>query len=187
MRGTNLPTLLTLSRFFAALLLPAAFLLFDRPAADMAALLLFIFAALTDIADGQIARRFGLETPLGAALDSVADKALVMISLALLLAYFSRSEWLLIPVCVIFVRELLIAGLREQFSGKGMPLSVTSAGKWKSACQMLAIALLFCNGAVSDSYKLLAAAGILVLWLAAGLTFYSGMDYVKKAIRQLGQ
>ena len=185
MKSINLPTWFTLSRFGAALFIPVVFLLFERPVADYFALAVFSVGAITDFVDGQLARRLRLESKFGEALDPIADKALVLVALAVLLAYFDLQEWLLLPVAVIFVRELLIAGLREYLGKAGGTLKVTWTAKWKAACQMFAIILLFFSGAVVHFSEVSAAIGVIVLWIAAGLTFVSGFDYVHKAIRKM--
>ncbi len=185
MKKFNLPTWFTISRFGAALVIPVIYLILERPAADYLALVVFSVGAATDFADGQLARRMRLESRLGAVLDPVADKALVLVALAVLLAYAEPREWLLLPVSVIFVRELLIAGMRE-YLGKGSgSLKVTWSAKLKAACQMIAIALLFLSSAAVWQSGAFAAVGVAVLWFAAALTIISGLDYLRKAIRTM--
>ena len=181
----NVPTWLTLARFAAALAIPAMYLLFDRPAADIAALTVFAAGALTDFADGQLARRLRLESRLGAALDPVADKALVLVALAVLLGYLEQREWLLLPVAVIFVREFLIAGLREYLGPADLCLKVTWTAKWKTAAQMIAIVALFASEAAPTQNNVIVTAGLVMIWLAAVLTAVSGIDYLQKALRRI--
>ena len=185
MARLTVPTWFTLARFAAALAIPAMYLLFDRPAADIAALTVFAAGALTDFADGQLARRLRLESRLGAALDPVADKALVLVALAVLLGYLEQREWLLLPVAVIFVREFLIAGLREYLGPADMSLKVTWTAKWKAAAQMIAIVVLFASGAAATESNVVATAGLVLIWLAAVLTAVSGINYLQKALRQI--
>lgn len=188
MNDLNLPTWFTLSRFVAALVFPIVYLIFDRPVADMCALVIFVAGALTDYADGQLARRMHLESRLGAALDTVADKALVIIALAVLLAYFDARAWMLLPVAAIVMRELLVAGLREYLgSVNDNILQVTWLGKFKAACQMVAITLILLSEVVLTMHEILLWGGVATLWLAAILTTISGVDYVQKAIRGLRQ
>ena len=181
----TVPTWLTLARFAAALAIPAAYLLLDRPAADIAALAVFAAGALTDLADGLLARRLRLESRLGAALDPVADKALVLVALAVLLGYLEQREWLLIPVAVIFVREFLVAGLREYLGPADLSLKVTWTAKWKAATQMTAIVVLIFSGAVETESNVVVVAGLVMIWLAAALSAVSGIDYLQKALRQI--
>lgn len=183
----NLPTWFTISRFGAALVLPIIFLVFDRPTADHLALIVFVIGALTDYADGQLARRMHLESRLGAVLDPVADKVLVIIALAVLLAYFEPHAWMLLPVVAIIMRELLVAGLRECLGPTNdNVLKVTRIAKYKAACQMIAIILILLSGVVTASSEIFMWGGIAVLWMAAILTVISGIDYVQKAILSLG-
>ena len=185
MARLTVPTWFTLSRFAAALAIPAVYLLFDRPAADIAALALFAAGALTDFADGQLARRLRLESALGAALDPVADKALVLVALAVLLGYLEQRGWLLLPVAVIFVREFLIAGLREYLGPEDLSLKVTWTAKWKAAAQMIAIVVLFASEIADSEGNVVLIAGLVMIWLAAALTAVSGIDYLRKALRQI--
>ena len=186
MNDLNLPTWFTLSRFVAVLVFPIVYLIFDRPLADMCALVIFVAGALTDYVDGQLARRMHLESRLGAALDSVADKSLVIVALAVLLAYFDARAWMLLPVVAIIMRELLVAGLRECLgSVNDNILQVTWLAKFKTTCQMVAITLILLSEVALSMHEILLWSGVATLWLAAILTTISGVDYVRKAIRAL--
>lgn len=184
MNKFNLPTWLTLSRFGAAITIPLIYLVFDQPIADYCAFAVFALAAITDFADGQLARLMSLESRLGAALDTVADKALVLVSLSILLAYIDSRQWLLIPVSVIFVRELLIAGLRE-YLGPSSSLKVTWTAKCKTASQMISISFLFLSNAIDQFGNLIGLLGIIILWISSVLTIVSGIDYIQKAIKDM--
>ena len=186
MKRLSVPMWLTTARLAAALAIPAVYLLLDRPAADIAALIVFAAGALTDFADGHLARRLRLESRLGAALDPVADKALALVALAALLTYLEQREWLLLPVAVIFVREFMIAGLREYLGPADMSLKVTWTAKWKAAAQMIAIIVLFAGAAAGAESSVVIFAGLVMIWLAAALTAVSGIDYLQKALRQIG-
>ncbi len=182
----NLPTWLTISRFGAALLIPVAYLVFDRPLADFVALAIFAIGAVTDFVDGELARRMRLESRLGAALDPVADKAMVIVALAVLLAYADARAALLLPVAVILVRELMVSGMRE-YLGMTTPtvLRVTWTAKIKTACQMTAIILLFLSASAGLTGHIAGLMGVAALWLAAGLTVISGLDYLRKALHAI--
>src|SRR5690349_12962580 len=92
------------------------------------ALILFALAASTDWLDGWLARKFGAVTPLGAALDHIADKVLVACVL-IALAYAALPIWLVIPAVIILGRDVAIAGLREGLSAQGRALPVSELGK----------------------------------------------------------
>jgi len=109
----TVPNILTTGRLLAAPALALMFLYFNRPYADWFALLLFIFAALTDWVDGFLARTWKQETKFGQMLDPIADKAMVIIALLIIVGYSSMSPWLVLPATVILFREVFVSGLRE--------------------------------------------------------------------------
>ena len=145
MRWT-LPNILTLLRLLAAPGVAIMFLYFTRPYADWFALMLFLAAAITDWFDGYIARAWKQETKLGAMLDPIADKAMVIIALMVIVGYSSMSPWLVLPATVILFREVFVSGLREYLGDTAGTLKVTPLAKWKTSMQMFAIAILFAQG-----------------------------------------
>ena len=175
----NLPTALTVVRLAAAPAVAVVFLVLPRPAADWTALALFIGAALTDWLDGVLARAWAQGTQLGAMLDPIADKAMVVIALASLLATAPATGPLLIPAAVILFREVFVSGLREFLGDVAGTLAVTRLAKWKTAAQMVAISALFAAGALGTHG--VHQAGQALLWVAALLTAVTGWDYYRKA------
>ncbi|HHS94059.1 MAG TPA: CDP-diacylglycerol--glycerol-3-phosphate 3-phosphatidyltransferase [Rhodobacterales bacterium] len=196
MRWT-LPNILTIARLIAVPLLPVMFLFFARPWADWYAMVLFIVAALTDYLDGYLARAWKLETLFGAAMDPIADKALVMIALLVINGYAGLTPWIMLPSAIIIYREVFVSGLRESLGAKARALKVTNLAKWKTTSQMIAITLIFAKGVV-EHHALLAEAsaqsgllawanwigngGIVLLWAASVLTIITGWDYFRKAL-----
>jgi len=189
----TVPNMLTMSRVAAAPGLALVFVVFARPAADIIAFVLFALAAVTDFFDGWLARRWAQESPLGRMLDPIADKAMVVIGLALLMAIYPLQAWLIVPAAVILLREVLISGLRE-FLGD-VKLAVTGLAKWKTTVQMVAIGLLFLAEPVNvadalaygESPRERMGAAVLafaagLLWLAATLTVITGWDYFAKGL-----
>jgi CDP-diacylglycerol--glycerol-3-phosphate 3-phosphatidyltransferase len=142
----NLPNVLTILRLLAAPAVAVMFLYFNRPWADWFALCLFLAAAATDWIDGRLARAWGQETKLGAMLDPIADKAMVVIALMVIVGYSSYSPWLVLPATMIVFREVFVSGLREYLGDTAGALKVTNLAKWKTTLQMLAIAILFAQG-----------------------------------------
>lgn len=142
----NLPNILTLLRLIAAPLVAVMFLYFTRPYADWFALVLFVSAAVTDWFDGYLARAWKQETKLGTMLDPIADKAMVVIALMVIIAFSSWSPWLVLPATVILFREVFVSGLREFLGDVAGTLKVTQLAKWKTTFQMTAIAVLFSQG-----------------------------------------
>ncbi len=154
----NLPNTLTLVRLIAAPMVGFVFLLLPRPFSDWIALFLFIGASMTDYLDGLLARRWGQESRFGAMLDPIADKAMVVIALTVLLALhgvdFAQGSialkgMFLIPITVILFREIFVSGLREFLGADAGRLAVTKLAKWKTTVQMVAISLLFMWGLFS--------------------------------------
>lgn len=145
MRWT-LPNTLTALRLLAAPGVAVMFLYFSRPLADWFALLLFISAAVTDWFDGYIARTWSLESKLGAMLDPIADKAMVVIALMVLAAYSDLALYLVLPAGLILFREVFVSGMREFLGEVAGTLKVTRLAKWKTATQMVAIAVLLGHG-----------------------------------------
>ena len=133
-------------RLLAAPLVAVTFLYFTRPFADIFAVTLFIGAAITDWFDGYLARAWGQQTKLGKMLDPIADKAMVIIALMVIIGFSSWSPWLVLPTTVILFREVFVSGLREFLGDTADTLKVTQLAKWKTTLQMVAIAVLFSQG-----------------------------------------
>ncbi|MEO1531816.1 MAG: CDP-diacylglycerol--glycerol-3-phosphate 3-phosphatidyltransferase [Pseudomonadota bacterium] len=184
-RVWTIPNMLTVGRILAAPMLLALFLLFERSTAAPFALALFVVAALTDFVDGWIARRFDMGSAVGRMLDPIADKAMVIVCLMLLMALHADPAlpWeLSLPAVLIALREVLVSGLRE-FLG-AVKLSVTQLAKWKTTAQLVAVGLLLAAlpGAFGPALYPL---GIGLLWIAAVLTLLSGWDYFRKGVAHI--
>lgn len=203
MRWT-IPNILTLLRLVAAPAVPLMFLYFHRPWADWAALTLFVLAAITDWFDGYLARAWKQESRFGTAMDPIADKAMVVIAIVVITGYSGMNPWLILPAAVILFREVFVSGLREFLGGNAKLLKVTKLAKWKTTLQMVAIAVLFLGTGLayvehghpplvgeghvlwSDSWSDLATQlGLLLIWLAAVLTAWTGLEYFIKALPYL--
>ncbi|GIX29594.1 MAG: hypothetical protein KatS3mg124_0066 [Porticoccaceae bacterium] len=179
----NLPNRLTLLRIALIPLLVVVYYL-PLPGAHLAAGLLFLLAAATDWFDGYLARRLGQETSFGAFFDPVADKLLVAV--ALLVVVESRpSLWVAAPAMVIICREILISALREWMAelGRRTSVAVSRIAKVKTTFQMAAIAMLLMAepGVAAGPSRFLGAAGLTLLYLAAGLTLWTASVYLKVA------
>jgi CDP-diacylglycerol--glycerol-3-phosphate 3-phosphatidyltransferase len=126
------------------------FLYFARPWADWFALVLFLVAAITDYFDGYLARLWKQESRMGAMLDPIADKAMVVIALLVITGYSGMDPWLILPATAIIFREVFVSGLREYLGNASKLLAVTPLAKWKTTAQMVAISVLF--GAMGLEY-----------------------------------
>ncbi|MEL6317429.1 MAG: CDP-alcohol phosphatidyltransferase family protein [Pseudomonadota bacterium] len=184
-----IPNLLTLSRFLAAALVPLCFLATDRAAAEIAALSLFLYASVTDFADGYLARRLNQTSAIGAQLDTLADKALLTATLAALcLSQYSAAPWFWIGSGLIVARELGVTLLRRWRRGAS-GLKVTMAAKWKTTVQMVSVALLLGAGVVAGYAgpavgNALETLGIALFGLAVWLTLSTGYAYLRAALAE---
>ena len=158
MRWT-LPNILTVARMIAAPLVGLIFLILPRPYADWVAMILFLSASLTDYVDGYLARAWNQISRFGAMLDPIADKAVVVIALAVLLGVHGITAWTLIPVVAILLREVFVSGLREFLGNQASTLQVTPLAKWKTMVQMVAITMLFAWG-LFDHYFIMQTLGM---------------------------
>ena len=157
----NLPNILTVLRLLAAPGVAVMFLYFSRPHADWLALLLFMTAAITDFVDGYLARAWRQETKIGAMLDPIADKAMVVIALMVIVGYSASHwmPWLVLPATVILFREVFVSGLREYLGDTAGTLKVTNLAKWKTTAQMVAISVLFGQG-IFEHYLVMSSFGM---------------------------
>jgi len=176
----NLPTYLTLLRIA---LIPLLVVVFYLPwhYANIACVLIFMAAGVTDWLDGYLARKMQLETPFGAFLDPVADKLMVAIILVLLVQQ-QANPYLAIPAAIIIGREITIASLREWMAeiGQRATVKVSQLGKWKTTAQMLAIGLLLYR---DDLLGLpINTIGYVLLYIAAVLTLWSMISYLRAAL-----
>lgn len=179
----SVPNLLTLFRIF---LIPVFVLVFYLPFTWHHQLAAFIFtvAALTDLLDGYLARRLGQISRLGAFLDPVADKLMVVIALVLLVEQYP-SIWLALPAAVIIGREVTVSALREWMAelGARRKVAVSFMGKFKTVTQMIALILLIYHEPLFALPT--GSIGMLALYVAALLTLWSMVQYLLVAWPEL--
>ncbi|MBB1125681.1 CDP-diacylglycerol--glycerol-3-phosphate 3-phosphatidyltransferase [Thiospirillum jenense] len=175
----NIPNLLTFLRIG---LIPVFVIVFYLPmnGTRLICLGIFITAAITDWLDGYLARRWHQTTSLGAFLDPVADKLIVAVALVLLVQA-DPTPWLALPAAVIIGREITVSALREWMAeiGARTQVAVSAAGKWKTTLQMIAIALLILREPLFGLP--IANIALVLLYLAAGLTLWSMVQYLRAA------
>ncbi len=168
--------------FLRILLIPLFVVVFFLPFkyAHLFAAIIFSVAAVTDWLDGYVARKYNQATKLGAFLDPVADKLMVVIAL-LLLVTLHTSVWFVIAACIIVGREIIISALREWMAelGERASVAVSYIGKVKTTLQMIAILILLADIA------LLNILGFVAIAVAAGLTLWSMILYLKAALPYL--
>ncbi|MEO1244326.1 MAG: CDP-diacylglycerol--glycerol-3-phosphate 3-phosphatidyltransferase [Pseudomonadota bacterium] len=175
----NLANILTLFRIAA---IPVVVILFYAPFdnARPVAAILFGIAAVTDLIDGWIARRFNQMSKFGEFLDPVADKLMVVIVLVMLVQAQS-SLWEDIIAMIIIGREIAVSALREWMAtiGERNTVKVQFSGKLKTTLQMFGIAFMVWQETLFgiDIYRV----GYYLLIAAAVLTIYSMYAYLKAA------
>tara|TARA_B100001142_G_C14222525_1_gene612145 strand:- start:81 stop:617 length:537 start_codon:yes stop_codon:yes gene_type:complete len=141
------------------------------------ALMLFVIAGITDHLDGYVARRTESTSSLGALLDLVADKLLILTSLFYFVSYES-SIFLIIPSLVIIIREIIISSFR-QFLAENQgynPVKVTFLAKSKTTIQIFAISFLIISPNFGQPFWLLT---LVLFWLAAYVSMHTMYGYVK--------
>ena len=173
----NLPNMITILRIGV---IPVLFgLLFSPgPAMSLVITILFITAALTDILDGYIARRFKIITTMGKFLDPIADKLIVNTAMILMIPIGRIPAWI---VAVIIIRDFAVDGIRNIASSDGMVIQASPLGKRKTLCQIFAVSALMIHYPFigADAH----AVGMVILYIALVLTVTSGIDYFLKFYR----
>ena len=181
----KIPNILTIGRI---LLVPFFVLAFYLPGfyGDLTAFAFFVIASFTDFLDGMLARMLGEESKLGELLDPIADKIIVATALILLVMDGTIRHYEVIAAIIILTREILISGLREFLAKGQIKLPVSNLAKLKTFLQMVAIALLLTgetgNKILNFQDYNAQTIGIILLWLSAFLTLYTGYEYLRKGI-----
>ena len=181
----KIPNILTIGRI---IIVPIFVLTFFIPGffGDLIPFFLFVLASFTDYLDGLLARLFKEESKLGEILDPIADKILVAAALILLVMNGTIKNYEVIAAIIILTREILISGLREFLARTSVSIQVSSLAKLKTLLQMLSISILLSgesgNKLINFQDYNAQTIGIILLWLSAFLTLYTGFDYVRKGI-----
>jgi len=181
----KIPNILTIGRI---ILVPIFILTFylPGPLGDWIPFFIFVLASFTDFLDGLLARLYKEESKLGELLDPIADKIIVASALVLLVMDNIIIKYEVIAAIIILTREILISGLREFLAKAQVSVPVTSLAKFKTFIQMFAIAILLTgqsgNKIINFGDYNAHSIGIILLWIAAFLTIYTGYDYVRKKI-----
>jgi cardiolipin synthase len=190
-KAYNIPNLLTYGRILAVPLIVLCFFLEGRlESSDFArwsALGLFVAASLTDYLDGYLARIWKQTSNIGRMLDPIADKLLVATCLMLLAAdpVETIHGWSLWAAIVILCREILVSGLREYLAELKVSLPVTQLAKWKTTMQMVAIGFLLAGPAGDKILPYTTEIGIILLWISAIVTLYTGYDYFRAGLKHI--
>ena len=153
---------------------------------DVIPFTLFVLASFTDFLDGLLARMYKEESKLGELLDPIADKIIVATALILLVMDGTVKNYEVIAAIIILTREILISGLREFLAKGKINLPVSNLAKAKTFLQMFAISALLTgetgNKILNFQDYNAQTIGIILLWLSAFLTLYTGYEYLRKGI-----
>ena len=150
-----------------------------------AAVVVFIAAGVTDFLDGYYARIWDQHSAFGRMLDPIADKLLVASCLLMLAADGIIHGWTLWAAIVILCREILVSGLREYLAALRVSVPVTKLAKWKTTVQLVAIGFLLAGEAGDLVVPIVTQTGLLLLWISAIVTIYTGWDYFRAGIHHL--
>ena len=188
-RTLSLPNILTCARIAAIPVVVGcvyAQSILDQPLwLRWVALGVFVAAGITDFFDGYYARIWDQQSALGRMLDPIADKLLVASCLLMLAADESIHGWTLWAAIVILCREILVSGLREYLAALRVSVPVTKLAKWKTTVQLLAIGFLLAGDAGNLIFPFTTMIGLVLLWLSAIVTIYTGWDYFRAGIHHL--
>ena len=181
----KIPNILTIGRI---IIVPFFVIAFYLPGfyGDIIALVLFVIASFTDFLDGMLARMMEQESKLGELLDPIADKIIVAAALILLVMDGTIKNFEVLAAIIILTREILISGLREFLAKGKVNMPVSSLAKLKTFLQMFSISILLLgetgNKFINFQDYNAQTIGIILLWLSAFLTLYTGYDYLRKGI-----
>ena len=188
-RALNLPNILTYGRIIAVPLVVLCFFVDGRlQSSDFArwsALAIFVIASVTDYFDGYLARAWQQQSNIGRMLDPIADKLLVSACLLMLAADGTIAGWSLWAAIIILCREILVSGLREFLAELRVSVPVTQLAKWKTFMQLLAVGFLLAGRAGDLIIPYVTLTGLILLWLSALLTLYTGWDYLRAGLNYL--
>jgi CDP-diacylglycerol--glycerol-3-phosphate 3-phosphatidyltransferase len=175
----NLPNSITMLRIG---IIPVLFFLLQSPGptGSLVIACIFVVAALTDLLDGYIARRYQIVTTMGKFLDPIADKLVVNTAMILMIPLGRIPAWI---VAIIIIRDFTVDGIRTIASSEGIIIGSSRLAKQKTLCQVVAVTALMIH------YPFMGAdahlVGIVILYVALFLTLYSGLDYLMKFFKEV--
>lgn len=185
----SLPNILTYARIAAVPLVVLCFFVEGRlqstDAARWSAVTIFVVASITDFFDGYLARIWKQTSNIGRMLDPIADKLLVSACLLLLAADGTIAGWALWAAIIILCREILVSGLREYLASLKVSVPVSRLAKWKTTVQMFSIVFLLAGPAGNKVIPYATEFGLVMLWVAAILTLWTGWDYFRAGLKHV--
>ena len=184
-RRWTLPNILTYGRVIAVPVVVVLLFWPDLSWMRWTALCIFILAGVTDFFDGYLARAWSQQSSLGRMLDPIADKLLVAAVLLMLVADHTITSFSIWAAIVILCREILVSGLREYLAELKVSVPVSKVAKWKTTLQLVALGFLIAGRTADLVVPGVTQAGLILLWVAALLTLYTGWDYLKAGIKHV--
>ena len=185
----NLPNMLTLGRI---LIIPIfVWWTYDAdPLYSLLAGLLFTLAAVTDVVDGFLARRWNLVTVVGKFMDPLADKLIVTAALVMMVRLGRVAAWVTI---ILISREFIVSGLRTIAASEGMVIAAGQEGKWKTSLQLVGIIALCVHyvhrvDLVFASYDVnFNSVGKVLIYLSTVMSVWSAALYFRGFLQMLGK
>lgn len=169
----NLPNLITVGRM---VLIPVFVVLYLTPGMNIAAVVVFAIAALSDAVDGYIARKYNLITNFGKFMDPLADKMLTCAGFVLLVGAGRMPAW----VCIlVLAREFMVTGLRTVAVEQGVVIAASMAGKVKTTVQMVGLVVMLLSLSAAWTLGPLSVDAVLNGAIAV-VTVWSGLEYLWK-------
>ncbi len=178
-RAFALPNILTYARVVAVPVVVALMFWPEHYPFRWTALAVFAVAGITDFFDGWLARIWSQQSTMGRMLDPIADKLLVCAVIVMLATNRDIANWSLAAGIVILCREILVSGLREFLAELKVSVPVSRVAKYKTTLQLFALGFLIAGPAGEAVLPGTTQIGLVLLWLAALLTLYTGWDYLK--------
>jgi CDP-diacylglycerol---glycerol-3-phosphate 3-phosphatidyltransferase len=185
----NLPNMLTLGRI---VIIPIfVYYMGDGdPRASLVAGSIFTLAAVTDVVDGFLARRWNMITVVGKLLDPLADKLIVAAALVMLVWLGRVSAWIVI---VLLSREFIVTGLRQVAASEGLVIAAGQEGKWKTALQLVGIVAL-CVHYTHPVWLLVSwyqvnfnVVGTVLVYASTAFSVWSAANYFRAFLKMLSQ
>jgi CDP-diacylglycerol--glycerol-3-phosphate 3-phosphatidyltransferase len=173
-RIINLPNAITVLRIG---ILPVLFLVLLEPgeALSLVIAILFILAALTDLLDGYVARRYNIVTRMGKLLDPIADKIIMSAAMVLLIPIGRIPAWVM---ALMVMRDFAVDGLRSMAAAEGHVIEASDLGKYKTFCQIIAVSALIIHYPIYGIDP--STIGRAFIYVALVLSMWSGFDYLMK-------
>jgi CDP-diacylglycerol---glycerol-3-phosphate 3-phosphatidyltransferase len=185
----NLPNMLTLAR---VLVIPLfVWLTYDAdPMYSVLAALLFTVAAITDVIDGFLARRWNMITVVGKFMDPLADKLMVMAALVMMTRLGRVPAWVVI---VLLSRELIVSGLRQVAASEGLVIAAGQEGKWKTSLQLVGMICLLIHFRHTVDFVVwkgeadFNVMGKVLIYVSTAFSVWSAGIYFKAFLNMLGK